>query len=160
MSQTDKRWREENSLRPQRLTDEQPEMSLRVEIKGRGKWGGGLSCSDSCCRSRSDDEIIRARAESCEGRELRGGLRQPRRRSSRLEATALGRIRRCCQPSERQSEPLPQPSNPSLNLLQRWPTLGVLPYTETLCNWLPGRKRPPLIPRRGKRWKGLNGPSR
>lgn len=68
MSQSDKCWREENSPRLQYLTDEQPKMGQhdqRAEIKGRGKWGG-LSCSDSCCRSRSDDEIIRVRAGSCE----------------------------------------------------------------------------------------------
>lgn len=158
MSQTDKRWREENSLRPQRLTDEQPEMSqTRSESGDKRKrevrW-------EVVMQWQLLSITIRRRNNQSESGELRGGLRQPRRRSSRLEATALGRIRRCCQPSERQSEPLPQPSNPSLNLLQRWPTFGVLPYTETLCNWLPGRKRPPLIPRRGKRWKGLNGPAR
>lgn len=68
MTQSDKCRREENSPRPQRLTDEQPEMGqTRSESKDKRKsevrgWGGG-SCH-AVTVAVDHDEIIRA--ASCE----------------------------------------------------------------------------------------------
>lgn len=93
------------------------------EGKDKRKWS--LSSCDSCCRTWSENMIIReVKRWGGTGAVL----------SSQIDMLSVNPY--FCQPSLRCSGLKPQPSNPSLNLTQRWPTLLLLllPFTQTLCN--------------------------